>query len=354
MNWLMWRQHRRVLLALFVALVGYAALVVPTGLRFWQKYQDGLSACGHTTTCADLGSQLAQSASFSNVNPSQPSGGFNIVVLIVLALPFLLGMFVGVPLIAREYEARTNLLIWTRSISRRTWLTAKLLWALVATAAFAGIFASLTTWWSRTGNAVYANRFDSVKFGLQGIAPVGYAIFAVSLSIALGTWLKRIMVAIGIMFVVMLALQIVIGAYVRPHYRPPKTYGVSLPGNGYQLSAPVPPNSGSPFVIDSHIVSATGRPMSWSNPPQSCVGAQPGGPTSVGSHNSADATNGVVNMNGRAVDLKCLDKLGYHWITKYQPANSYWDFQIIETCLYLALSLVPLGATYWLVLRRDA
>jgi hypothetical protein len=57
---------------------------------------------------------------------------------------------------------------------------------------------------------------------------------------------------------------------------------------------------------------------------------------------------------GPAVGLRCLDRLGYQWKTEYHPAYRYWNFQRIEVGLYLALSLVPLGATYWLVLRRDA
>ena len=71
-----------------------------------------------------------------------------------------------------------------------------------------------------------------------------------------------------------------------------------------------------------------------------------------GAGRQADA---IISKNGGpAVDFQCLNKLGYYWNTKYQPAYRYWDFQRIELGLYLALSIVPIGATYWLVLKRDA
>ena len=59
---------------------------------------------------------------------------------------------------------------------------------------------------------------------------------------------------------------------------------------------------------------------------------------------------GVVHvLNGR----QCLAQHGYtHW-TSYQPASRFWPFQWIEGGWLLALSIVLLAATIWLV-RRPA
>ncbi|HUB93163.1 MAG TPA: ABC transporter permease [Verrucomicrobiae bacterium] len=369
MNWLIWRQHRKMFIILTTTLILYAALVIPTGLHFWHIYQQALAVCGKTDTCGQLNGNLLESGWDSNLNPSLPGGGVNLVVLLILALPFLLGMFIGVPLIAREYNDSTNLLVWTRSTSRRRWLTTKLVWILISTAIFAAIFAALTTWWSKTGNTLYVNRFNTVKFDLQGMVPVGYSVFAVSLGIALGTWLKRIMVAIGITLVILLASQIVVGSFIRPHYMTPRVLNVGINqnttsnGNGLALSPQGPPNGGAAWAVSGALVNKSGQPLNWSSPPESCVVTHPNENTGVGSasshtavasagHRQADA---IVSQNGGpAVDFQCLNNLGYYWKTQYQPAYRYWDFQRIELGLYLALSLVPLGATYWLVLRRDA
>ncbi len=343
MNWLVWRQHRKQFIALAIILGVYATLAIPIGLHFWRTYQQALTTCGRTNTCDQLSSMLFQSGSDSNLNPSLPGGGVNIVVLLVLALPFLLGMFVGVPLIAREYDKGTNLLVWTRSISRRRWLTAKLLWILVATAVFAGAFAVLTTWWSKTGNTLYANRFDTLKFDLQGIAPVTYAVFAVSLGIMLGTWLKRIMVAIGIMLVVLLALQITVGAFLRPHYATPLTVTASITQGALDAKLPSDAWVVSRNFVDQH-GTVSSHPFDLPDWPPRCQ--------ALANQDQAPVISG--HKAGPADIDNCLTAAGYHQTAKYQPRYRYWNFQRIEAGIYLGLTVLAVATTYWLVLKRDA
>jgi ABC-type transport system involved in multi-copper enzyme maturation permease subunit len=365
MNWLVWRQHRKQFVVLAIILVLYAALAIPMGLSFWHTYQHALATCGKTDTCSQLSNELLQSGSASNLNPAQPSGGVNLIVLLILALPFILGMFIGVPLIAREYNNKTNLLVWARSVSRRKWLTTKLVWILVATALFAGTFAVLTTWWSKTGNALYLNRFDVLSFDKQGIVLVAFAVFAISLGVAFGAWLKRTMVAIGLTLVVLLGMQIAIPSLLRPHYIAAKTYTASIntPASAQRGpdQPPSPPNSSGAWIISGNIVTSSGQLLNWQNPPQKCIVTNvPKGPEGGGSGVHAVPAQGgngdsIISHNGGpAVDFKCLGGLGYRWSVQYQPSYRYWDFQRIETGLYLALSVIPIGATYWLVLKRDA
>jgi ABC-type transport system involved in multi-copper enzyme maturation permease subunit len=368
MNWLIWKQHRKMFVILAVTLALYAGLAIPMGLHFWHIYQHGLANCNKTNTCGQLSSSLLQSGWDNNLNPSL-QGGANLLVLLLLAVPFLLGMFIGVPLISREYNAGTNLLIWTRSVSRRKWLTTKLVWVLATTALFAGGITVLTTWMSKTGNTLYLERFDPIQFSLQGVAPIGYAVFAVSLGIALGAWLKRTMVAIGISLATLLALQVVVGSYVRPHYEAPFVHKVSIAqnttsgGNDLALSPQVPANSGAAWAVGGGLVSKTGQPLNWSNPPQSCIVTHPDQPVgSAGPHTAAVLDKGdgrqadaiIARNGGPSIDFQCLNGLGYYWNTEYQPAYRYWDFQRIELGLYLAMSTIPVAATYWLVLKRDA
>lgn len=365
MNWLVWKQHRKLFVILAGVLMLYAALAIPMGLSVWHTYQHALATCDITDSCNQLSNNLLWSGWTSSVNPNSGHGA-----PLLLLLPFLLGMFVGVPLIAREYNESTNLLIWTRSVSRRKWLTTKLVWILIATALFVGTLTALTTWWAKAGNAVYLNRFTILMFDTQGIAPIGFAVFAVSIGIALGTWLKRTMVAIGLTLVLVLAAQIVIGNHVRPHYMTPLTRNVSInqnttsDGRDLAMSAQVPLNSGATWAISGELVSKTGQPLNWSSPPQSCIvtNAEQADGTGLGSRTAVTdkGTGGrqadviTSRSGGPAVDFQCLNGLGYYWTTKYQPAYRYWDFQRIELGLYLALSVIPIGATYWLILRRDA
>jgi hypothetical protein len=283
-------------------------------------------------------------------------------------VPILLGLFWGVPLLTKEYVEGTNKLVWTQSISRRTWLNVKLIWVLVGAAITALAFAALDTWWSRTGNALNLDRFQMLQFNSQGVVPAAYAIFAVSLGIMFGAWFKRTMVALGVtLFLLIAIVLIVVPNFVRPHYMAPMAYNASLVSNmgevqGDPLSPQAPSDSGASLLVSGSLVSKDGQPISWSNPPQSCIVAHPDDGTGIpnGHHVAVVAKGGnvrdaIVSRNaGPAVDINCLGKLGYHWATKYQPSSRYWDFQRIETGLYLALSILPIGVTYWLVLRRDA
>ena len=41
-------------------------------------------------------------------------------------------------------------------------------------------------------------------------------------------------------------------------------------------------------------------------------------------------------------------------LTYYQPASRFWEFQSIEAGLFVALTLIALGAAMWLLRRRAA
>jgi hypothetical protein len=45
---------------------------------------------------------------------------------------------------------------------------------------------------------------------------------------------------------------------------------------------------------------------------------------------------------------------GYTQLTTYQPASRFWTWQLIEASWLLALSLLLISATVWLVHRRTA
>jgi hypothetical protein len=49
-----------------------------------------------------------------------------------------------------------------------------------------------------------------------------------------------------------------------------------------------------------------------------------------------------------------LNQRGYTQWTSYQPAGRFWPFQWIESGWLLALSLLLIAATVWLVRRRAA
>ncbi len=353
MNWLAWRQHRKQFLVAGIFLVIFAAVTIPTGLSFWHTYQHALTTCKATDTCDQLSGELLQSSTDQLM--------LQLVPLAVLLLPIILGLFWGVPFLAREYSEGTNKLVWTQNISRRKWLTVKLVWVLVGTAVVAAAFAALNTWWFKTNNILNMNRFNTLEFSTQGIVPIAYAVFAVSLGIMFGAWFRRTMAALGVTLLLLIAIVlVVVPNFVRPHYEAPLNYKVSLLAN--DGNGPLPSSGGTGLVLNQNPVTSKGRSINWSNPPSECVITNAGIPEGhteaikqAGGNGGPNTHIAIVSRNGGpAININCLATLGYQLDTKYQPPYRYWDFQRIETGLYLALSVIPIGATYWLVLRRDA
>lgn len=336
-----------------IFLILFAGFMIPTGLNFWHTYQHALATCGGTNTCNQLPGELFQ----SNIDTVM----FHLVPLAILFVPIILGLFWGVPFLAREYTEGTNKLVWTQSVSRRRWLSVKLLWVLIGAAITAALFSALNTWWARTDHALNLDKFQTLQFSTNGFVLVGYAVFAVSLGIFLGAWLKRTMVALGTALVLLIAIvAIIVPNLVRPYYYSPLNLYQSLTSNGLNKTNTTGTTA---LIINQNVVDKNNRSLNWANPPQQCI-VTPGAnqstvivgghsenaiPSKMGGGLAIEARNG-----GPPVSLNCLQPLGYRQVTKYQPAYRYWDFQRIETGLYLALSIIPIAGTYWLVLRRDA
>ena len=346
MNWFAWRQHRKQFMILGIILAIYAAVVIPTGLHFWHTYTSTLAACAHnpaTPGCSDLSSNLFQST-FDQLL-------LRFVPLACVLLPLLLGVFWGAPLLAREYNEGTNSLAWTQSISRRKWLTIKLAWMLFATIVFMGAFAALNTWWSKTSNAINLNRFDSGLdyFPSQGIVPIGYGLFAVSVSIMFGAWFRKTLASAGVLLFLFFAVVLIaVPFYVRPHYMTPVT--VTAPMGPGKIDSKIPAGA---WVVSTNIVDKNGKTFNSFN-----LADMPSQCQEIIQQQQAENGRGGIRIkvapgNGDPIDA-CLNKAGFHQIATYQPSYRYWDFQRIEAGIYLGLTVLSVGATYWVVLKRDA
>ena len=51
---------------------------------------------------------------------------------------------------------------------------------------------------------------------------------------------------------------------------------------------------------------------------------------------------------------QCLSQHGYRWWASYQPGSRFWPFQWIEAGWLLALSVLLIAVTVWLVRRKAA
>ena len=334
MTWLAWRQHRNQAYRAAAALAVFAVLLLVTGRQMASQYQSALTSCAASHTCGNLADTL-----------SLGTPVLFLLVTLTLVVPCLLGVFWGGPLVARELETGTSQFAWMQSITRSRWVTVKAGWALLAAAAWGGAVSALVTWWSSPVNALNHLNFQPGPFDIQGIVPVGYALFAVALGIAAGTLLRRTLPALAITVGVFVALRIVIASYVRPHYLTALTMTYKLPR--------LRPPAGSYWLVSRGIVGPGGKV------PSDQAHGGPGGLTQNISINGVPISNmpsacRALVFHGPLRTSSCLTAHGYRGFISYQPASRYWAFQGIETGIFVILAAALIAVTVIAVIRRDA
>jgi hypothetical protein len=277
---------------------------------------------------------------------------------VVYAVPAVIGVFWGAPLIAREVEAGTHRLVWTQSVTRNRWLATKLGLGLLAAMAASALVSMAVTWWcapvDKAINAGYGTglmnmpRINPAIFAARGIAPVGYAAFAFVLGVALGALLRRTVPAMAVTLVVFVLVQVAMPLWVRPHLVAPvqelapitkaNLHGFSGSGPGHIDALVVAFDKTGAWVLSSRTVDSSGHVLdrlpSWVT---GCLQRPGTGPQQV-----APAI------------ASCFDQVAAHHLRQrvtYQPAGHYWTLQWRETGLVLGGTALLAGACFWRVRR---
>jgi ABC-type transport system involved in multi-copper enzyme maturation permease subunit len=335
MIWVTWRQFRIQAIVTAAALAAAALTLAISASRLASlRAGSGLDSCG--TRCGSQASSFLSQVSVSNLHFLFYGG-----IFAVYAVPGLIGAFWGAPLVSREIEAGTFRLAWNQSVPRARWLGAKLVLIGLFAMATAGLLSLMTGWWAsplygaaqQTGqDTLSISKLSPALFGATGIAPVGYAAFAFALGVTAGVLVRRTVAAMAITLAVFVAVQILWAAAVRPHLIPSDRTtrplsavsfaGTSVTsGNRFFLQvASVQGGLGDWVVGSSQAVSATGRPVT--TVPAGCAQL--------------------------SALLPCLARHGVRIQVTYQPASRYWQFQWLETGIFLALA----AGAGWIGARR--
>jgi hypothetical protein len=313
MTYLVWRQHRNQVVFGAAALAAFTVLLVVTGVHMGAEYRSAVA------------SGLPTGELFRG------DGALFDVVVLTGAVPALLGLFWGAPLVAREVEAGTHLLAWTQGVTRRKWLSSQVGWTILAAAVWGAALSAVVTWWNASLHEV---RFEPQHFDVSGLAPVAYSVFAVALGIAAGALIRRLMPTLAVTVAGFVALRIVVSNYLRPHFMAAVTRTAPL-------GAGTPTPSPGDWVVSSGVVDPAGHVsdgirISLDSLPAACRGILPG---------PVDKGDGL---------LRCLGSHGYRTVFTYQPAGRYWAFQGIEAAVFLALAGLLVLLAFRLVARRDA
>ncbi|MFC4588533.1 ABC transporter permease [Sphaerisporangium corydalis] len=357
MTWLTWRQFRGSAVMTAALLVVLTTTLALTGPNMASGYTTGIAACTQDDTCGRFYDRFF----------GQYDMPFMAVSLIVLLLPALVGLFWGAPLITRELEAGTHLLVWNQSVTRVRWLAVKLGVVGLAAMAAACVCGLAVTWWSdpldksAPGNLAL---MTPLVFGARGIAPVGYAAFAFVLGVTVGMLVRRTLPAMALTLAVFVAIQLAMPLLVRPHLMPPVTstfelseanvdgLGVSRDEGGkvrVSLETAVPGDTGA-WVLANTMVDPSGRTLGG-------AGGGGGGRDGGGGEGSVpiSTTSGPcapTQAQGLGTCLVEINRLGYRQQATYQPLARFWPFQWIETGIYAVLTLGLTWFAFWWIRRR--
>jgi len=337
MIWLAWRQHRKQALYTLIALAALAAVMLPTGLAMHHTFTDsGLAACLAKqgtgpfvpATAPDCGNLSGQ---FSSQYRST-----TLIGILFVVLPVFVGVFFGAPLVAREVEGGTHRFVWTQGVSRRHWALVKIGLIGAVTLALSAVYTLGMDWWSGP-QVANGGRMGPIVFDIEGIAPIGYTLFAVALGVFAGTLGKKVLPAMGITLAGFAVVRILIETLARRHYMSPLTANVPITSSN-QIN-----NAANPWIYSNGIINGTGR-LVLAHSTISC-----GAPNRSGANTSI---SGAVPSSTDPCDGGLLTRgLGpgpFSNSMQYQPDSRFWDFQGIETGIFLALAAILL----YLAIRR--
>jgi hypothetical protein len=336
--WVAWRLQRGTLLALGVLSCAVAAWLVISGLHARSVF--GALARAHCN-----GPGPAPRACYG-----LPTGSATTILGPVLlnGLPVLIGMFVGAPLFARDFESGTQRFAFTQGTSRSRWVVSRLALMAAACMPVAAALGLLSSWWLTPFRGANSPWWPGSY--LTTVTPVllaGWTLLGLMAGAALSMLVRRTVRAIA-------ATGAVLGVLA---------YQAAVSLRGALLSIDPLVTRTDPGVFS---VCGTSCTQSVAPPGQTYGGFAQGGYTVSGWFTGSDgrrlsdaAVNRIVArmpqkiaVSDRAPGWFASHHLSY-WLA-YQPASRYWLFQWAEFAMLAAVAALLGAGTVALARRRAA
>ncbi|MFG2982286.1 transporter [Streptomyces sp. NPDC048258] len=310
--WLAWRQQRLMIATGTVVLIALTAWVVHMRSEMMTLIDAyGFVPCkGWNGGCESVGTFLVLDHS---------TGPIRALGTLGLALPALIGVFWGAPLLGREMETGTFKLALTQGVSGRRWFAARFgLAALFAVIAAVQIGALVAWWWSPVSNTLDGLYwYDAYIYNATGPASVACALFGLAVGTAVGLLVRRTLPAMAVTFAAIgtatVLTRFLRSSWIDPESRitpgmtPKRTVGSAWSTGEFGYLAP----DGREHDINTPVCQTSGEEL------RQCM-----------------AEHGFIAR--------------YH---KVYPSSDFWTFQWIETVLYLGVA-AALVALVLFVLRR--
>jgi hypothetical protein len=339
MAWVTWRQHRMALTGVALFLGAWTVYVWLNGLQLHHAFA-AMTAChpASSPACADLISSFKVGAFLANGTALQ-------------AVPVLIGAFAGAPLLAREMETGTFRYAWTQGFGRLRWTLGKLVPLAVVLAAAAGALSVLFDWYYQPyfaahNPALFPGQLSPLASGLFGLRGIGFAAWtlaAFAIGALAGMLIRRVVPAMAATLAAYAGLAAAAMLYLRERYVAPL---VTRNVFTFFLSPPR-----SDFVVRTWW---TKNGMTVSQSTMNRVFNALFDKMMPVVHSSKEGAVAAQKGPTESHVFHYLIQHGYTYWASYQPASRFWPFQWIEAGWLLALSVLLITATVWLVRRRAA
>jgi hypothetical protein len=319
--WVAWRQHR-------AALAGAVALLGALGVYLLYMGLEIHHAYGKVTACRPAGSigcdQLVRQFNQSYYGTQQGSvvsSGINgqTVPFLLLAVPILLGVFAGAPVLARELESGTFRFAWTQACGRVRWAVTRLTLLAVVLTVLAYAFSQLFAWYFSPFLAEgKTSKFPMQLFGNLGVDFAAWTLLAFCAAAFLGVVIRRTVAAMAVALAGCTVLDVATMMTLRQHYAAP----LVASGNN-------PPGGATAWLTGQWLAAPDGKHVE-----------SPNIPLSVQNSSNPDAFANWLRTEHIT-----------QWYS-YLPGNDFWRFQLIEGGWLLGLSALLIVAAVWVVRRR--
>lgn len=341
MIWFAWRQFRIQALIACTLLLALAIAFLVTGPHLVHTYNTTIVGCKARGDCSGSISSFLSAYPFLQ----------NLLTESVL-LAVLIGIFWGAPVVAREFDTGTYRLAWTQSASRTQWLAAKIVVGGLASIITAGLFTLMATWWSSPLDRVRDQPFS--LFDTRDIVPIGYALFAFTLGVAVGAVVRRTIPAMVITIAGFATVRGLFNFYIRPHFAAAMhtVFDFTPAGKGIGIGGNLNPGI---WMISTKVEDAAGKVFPNLNSGFDFHSNANGSTTLVGAGvcpNKIPTLSGGNHSGMSKAAEQCINSFHLRELISYQPVSRYWSFQWYELASYVLLSLILATFSVWWIRRR--
>jgi ABC-type transport system involved in multi-copper enzyme maturation permease subunit len=181
-----WLEHRGMLLGLFALLAAIAIAMVlaemPSRAEYAQYVANNCISNPQHAPCGTFANWFAVSTDTVSA-----------LVIAVSALPVVIGVFIGAPSLSREFETGTFRFTFTQRVGRNRFVLSTLVTFAILVIIIAVCAGLLLSWLVHPFEVVgIDNQWQSGLFDATSIMLASWCVFALSLGVFLGAWLKRV------------------------------------------------------------------------------------------------------------------------------------------------------------------